>query len=257
MTQPTETPIGPEGGISGEVVVFAGLLAAEAAIAALILAAYKSWLGKVASAIFAVLPINPSIIWSLIPDWNREVSKLMRDLEKIARMGWDAAAADLGVRLEFQVTNPMLQDQLRRTRNFMVQTPDEVYRMILKVLDIHAGDKAAQQRAVKNILDITGTVNWPARAKTVAVTEVHRAFNFGSLAAAMNVGRGVRKRWNSKDDAATRPAHDIADGQIRPVFQLFTVGGEALLAPGDPNGSPWNVIQCRCKLSYLRSPSAG
>lgn len=251
MTQPVE-----DEGVSGGTVATVVLVAAELALAKAILSAYQSWLGKVASAIFAVLPINPSIIWSLIPDWEKQVRGLMRDLEQIARQGWENAARDLGLQTPFDVTNPILQDQLRRTRNFMVNTPDEVYRMILVALDKNAGNPAAQQAAVRDILNITGTVNWPARAKTVAVTEVHRAFNFGSLAAAMNVGRGVRKRWNSKDDAATRPAHDIADGQIRPVFQPFTVGGEALLAPGDPNGSPWNVIQCRCKLSYLRSPSA-
>lgn len=252
MTQPVE-----DEGVSGGTVVTVVLVAAELALAKAILSAYQSWLSKVASAIFAVLPINPSIIWSLIPDWEKQVRGLMRDLEQIARQGWENAARDLGLQTPFDVTNPILQDQLRRTRNFMVNTPDEVYRMILVALDKNAGNPAAQQAAVRDILNVTGTVNWPARAKTVAVTEVHRAFNFGSLAAAMNVGRGVRKRWNSRDDSATRPAHDIADGQIRPVFQSFTVGGEALLAPGDPNGSPWNVIQCRCKLSYLRSPSAG
>lgn len=256
MTQPVED----EGVSTGTVTAVATvvLVAAELALAKAILSAYGRWLGKVASAIFAVLPINPSIIWSLIPDWNREVSALMRDLARIAEQGWVEAARQLDVpQAKFDITNPLVQDQLRRTRNFMVRTPDEVYMMIIRALDKNAGDQSAQVAAVRNILNVTGTENWQARARTVAVTEVHRAYNFGSLAAAMNVGRGVRKRWNSKDDAATRPAHDIADGQTRPVFQPFTVGGEALLAPGDPNGSPWNVIQCRCKLSYLRSPSAG
>lgn len=241
-----------EARLSTEAVAGVGLVAAEAAFLAAVIAAYRAWLGKVAAALFAVLPINPVIIWSLVPDWNGEVRKLMKDLERIARMGWEAANRDLNGDKVFDITNPMLQNQLRRTRNFMVNTPDEVYRMVLKVLDENAGDPSAQQRAVRQVLDITGTANWPARAKTVAVTEVHRAFNFGSLAAAMNVGGGVRKTWNTKDDNATRPFHAAADGQTRPVNQAFDVGGENLMAPGDPDGSAWNVIQCRCKLSYLR-----
>lgn len=248
MTQPVVEESGDGLGVG----VFAGVLAAEAAFTIAVLAAYAAWLSELSATIFSALPLNPAIVWSLVPRWNNQVRELMRDLEAIAKTGWEDAAAQLGLDTPFDITNPVVQDQLRRTRNFMTQTPDEVYRMIIRVLDEFPGDQAAQERAVENILDITGTVNWPARAKTVAVTEVHRAFNFGSLAAAMNVGRGVTKRWDSKDDAATRPAHTRADGQTRPVFQAFIVGGEALQAPGDPAGSAWNVIQCRCKLSYLR-----
>jgi hypothetical protein len=263
MTQPSviqvpEPTVGPvvTGIDAGPGPVLVALAGAEATIAAMVLAAYTALLAKVSARLLASLPINPGLIWSLIPDWERRVDALIKELENIARMGWEAAARELGVDIPFDVTNPVLQDQLSRTRNFMVQTPDEVYRMILVALDKNAGDPAAQRAAVEDILNITGTVNWPARARTVAVTEVHRAYNFGSLAMAMNVPGSVTKVWNAKDDAATRPAHDNADGQKRNVWQPFIVGGEALMAPGDPSGSAWNVIQCRCKLSYSRSRNA-
>ena len=32
---------------------------------------------------------------------------------------------------------------------------------------------------------------------------------------------------------------------------MFEVGGEELEYPGDPNGSPENVIQCRCQALYI------
>lgn len=253
MTQPSGTPVvQEEPGVSGEVIAAVSLITVEALFAAAVLAAYAAWLKRVSTALLAVLPINPAIIWSLIPDWNRRVDELMRDLEGIARMGWEAADRELNTGVAFDVTNPVLQDQLRRTRNLMIQTPDEVYRMILQVLDKHAGDPASQQRAVSNILDITGTVNWPARARTVAVTEVNRAFHYGSLALAMQARGRIVKKWIAKEDKSTRPAHANADNQIRPVMQPFWVGGEALMAPGDPSASAWNVIQCRCKLSYSR-----
>lgn len=247
MTQPQPvTDVAVGGGTA------AAVLAAEAAFTTAVLAAYTAWLAEVAALLFAVLPINPSLIWSLQPSWDRRVSELMTDLESIARMGWEAADRELDTGLPFDVTNPVVQDQLRRTRNFMVQTPDEVYRMILQVLDENAGDPAAQQRAVRNVLDISGTVNWPARARTVAVTEVNRAFHFGSLALAMQAPGRIVKKWIAKDDRATRPAHANADNQIKPVMQPFIVGGEQLMAPGDPSGSAWNVISCRCELSYRR-----
>jgi len=244
--QPPVTDVGVGAGTTFSII------ALEAAFTAAVLAAYTAWLAEVLALLFQVLPINPGLIWSLQPSWNRHVRVLMRDLENIARMGWEAANRDLNTAMPFNVTNPVLQDQLRRTQNFMVDTPDEVYRMVLQVLNQHAGDQAQQIRAVQQILDVTGTVNWPARAKTVAVTEVNRAFHFGSLALAMQAPGAVVKKWIAKDDRATRPAHAAADNQKQPVMQPFIVGGEPLMAPGDPSGSAWNVISCRCELRYLR-----
>ena len=32
-----------------------------------------------------------------------------------------------------------------------------------------------------------------------------------------------------------------------PLDAKYAVGGEWLDAPGDPSGSAWNIIQCRCE----------
>lgn len=244
MTQPSQVDVGAG--------TAAALLAAETTFTAAMLAAYASWLAEVSALIFAVLPINPSLIWSLQPSWERHVDSLIRQLGNVARMGWENAAGQLGFDAPFDITNPVLQDQLARTRNFMVQTPDEVYRMILLALDENAGNPAAQEAAVHNILSITGTANWTSRAKTVSVTEVNRTFHMGSLALAMQAPGAVVKKWIAKEDKATRPAHAAADNQLRPVMQPFIVGGEPLMAPGDPAGSAWNLISCRCALNYAR-----
>ena len=211
MTQPqvAENPVG--------VGAFTSTIVLEELFAAAVLAAYTAWLAEVAKLMLGLLPVDPNVIWSLVPSWQWRTRQLMKDLENIARLGWEAAARDLGVDAPYDVTNPVLQDQLRRTRNFLVHTPDDVYTMILRVLDEHAGDPAAQTRAVENVLQVTGTVNWPARAKTVAVTEVNRAFHFGSLALAMQVQGRVVKQWIAKEDRATRPTHAEADGQQRQI----------------------------------------
>lgn len=248
----------------------AGLGAFEAAIAALVLSMYTAWLGSVAAAVlgafqaFGASP-DPAAIWSTTPLWERHVDRLMSGLEQIARAGWIEAGRQLGVEIPFDPTDSLVQDQLARTRNLMVRTPDEVYRQIIRELGvaIDRGEDVAQQAArVRHVLDVTGTENWPARARTVAVTEVHRAYNMGGLAAAQRIQmreRGPRllKRWDSKEDSATRPAHRVADGQIQPVNQPFWVGGEALMSPGDPSGSPWNVISCRCRQKFGRSVDDG
>ncbi len=182
----------------------------------------------------------------------------MGALEQIAKRGWDDAAAQLGVDVPFDPSDSILQDQLNRTRNLMVRTPDEVYRVIIRELGVAAerGESVDQQAArVRHVLDVTGTENWPARARTVAVTEVHRAYNMGATAAALRVQQDnpmsiMFKHWLSKHDSAVRPEHRLAEGQTRLVSQPYMVGGQPLMAPGDPAGAPWNVINCRCKQRF-------
>lgn len=256
MTQPLGQPqIPEEPAPSGAL----ALAAFEASIAALVLSMYAAWLASAAAAVMAPfllygLPPDPAAIWSTLPNWERQVDRLMSGLEQVARAGWIEASRQLGLDIPFDVDDSILQDQLARTRNLMVRTPDEVYRRIVDELGaaVALGETVEQQAArIRHVLDVTGTENWPARARTVSVTEVHRAYNMGATAAALRVQQNnptsiLFKQWQSKDDRAVRPEHRLADGQIRLVSQPYMVGGQPLMAPGDPAGSPWNVINCRC-----------
>lgn len=244
--------------------VAAVLAAAENAVAAYMVAAYTRWLAAVATAVlggflrFGIAP-DPGAIWSTVPLWERQVDELLDKLRLIARAGWINAGQQLGIDLRYNPDDPILVDQLLRTRNLLVRTPDEVYRQIIKALgdSVAAGETVENQvQRVRHVLDVTGTENWPARARTVAVTEVHRAWNFGALAASMRAQTQLQiqlmKRWSARDDSAVRPGHKRADGQTVPVNQPFIVNMEALMAPGDPSGSPSNVINCRCKPIFSR-----
>jgi hypothetical protein len=266
-TSQSEEPGVPEVGGSGTAVagaVLAVLAAAEVAIAAYMLSAYTKWLAEVVSRVlagflrFGVSP-DPAAIWSTVPLWDALIDGLIDRLIPIARAGWIEAGRQLGVDIPFNAKDPLLQDLLHRTRNLMVRTPDEVYRSVIAALghvSATGGTLEDQVRAVRHVLDVTGTENWPSRARTVSVTEVHRAWNFGAMAAAMRAQQQLQtpmnKRWVARDDSHTRIAHDKADGQIVPINQPFIVNMEALMMPGDPSGSPSNVINCRCKPYFTR-----
>ena len=266
MTQPLGPQIPEEPAPSGAL----ALAAFEASIAALVLSMYTAWLGIVTVAVLAAFrrfgaAPDPTAVWSTVPNWERQVDRLMTALEQIARAGWIETNRQLGIDLPFDVSDSILQDQLSRTRNLMVRTPDEVYRRIIDELGAATarGENIEEQAArVSHVLDVTGTENWAARARTVSVTEVHRAWNFGALAAAMRIQQRedlpfMFKQWLSRDDSAVRPGHRLADGQIRFLSQPFIVSGEPLMAPGDPSGSPWNVINCRCKPKFSRGKASG
>lgn len=84
-----------------------------------------------------------------------------------------------------------------------------------------------------------------SRARTIARTTGTAGFERGQKVAFLEGGVETRS-WLTQRDGRARPAHDAADGQEVGIEDPFTVGGESLQHPGDPNGSPGNVINCRC-----------
>jgi uncharacterized protein with gpF-like domain len=100
---------------------------------------------------------------------------------------------------------------------------------------------------------ITGNIPFISRQRgaLIARTETHGAANYGADAAARATRLDVRKEWVAAADERTRLSHAEADGQVVQIDQPFTVDGEMLMFPGDPEGSGGNIINCRCAVSHL------
>ncbi len=90
----------------------------------------------------------------------------------------------------------------------------------------------------------------PTRSQTISATEVHGANEYGSVEAAKSSGLTLNKVWLSMHDSKVRDDHAAADGQEVGMNEAFDVGGEQLMYPGDPAGSPGNTINCRCTVIY-------
>lgn len=87
-------------------------------------------------------------------------------------------------------------------------------------------------------------------AMRIVTTEGHRINQQGFLNAsheAKDKGANIVKQWDSTLDGNTRPAHRIADGQIKELDEPFIVDGEKMDAPSI-GGSARNVCNCRCQL---------
>lgn len=98
------------------------------------------------------------------------------------------------------------------------------------------------------------------RAERIARTELHQAANAGQFAEADRMRRenGTQfvKVWRSTRDARTRLSHQLADGQARPIGEPFTVGGVAMMHPGDPAAPGREVINCRCTQTLVPERAA-
>jgi hypothetical protein len=101
-----------------------------------------------------------------------------------------------------------------------------------------------------------------ARSELIATQEVGVAESFSREREALLINNAglvrpsgetliVFKEWVSILDSRTRQAHVISDGQRVPINQPFIVDGESLVYPRDTNGSPGNIINCRCVAIYL------
>jgi len=88
------------------------------------------------------------------------------------------------------------------------------------------------------------------RAKTIARTETHTAFNNSTHESMLASDIAEEKEWMSALDERTRDLHITADGERVGIKDYFTRTGESLMFPGDPSGSAENIINCRCVALY-------
>lgn len=256
MTQPQDPTQQPEPEAQDE--DWIGLT--EVAFAALVLAALNRWLRRVRQAVlgpverFGVTPDVDEVLF-LADGWVSEVDQLlMPKLGQIQRHGWEDTFPDV----TFRSGSQFMSDSLSTARNLLVRIPDEVYARISAELQTSANlgeDVYDQARRVDQVLSETGSENWPNRAKVIAVTEVNRAYQAGSLASAFQAQAieaiPLFKRWDSTRDARVRPAHREAHGQTRALADPFDVGQSRLMYPGDPTGAPHDVIHCRCTMLIM------
>lgn len=221
--------------------------------------ALRRWLTAVSTAVlfptvrFLGLP-DPVAVYSKMQLWEREVTDLRPELETAARIGWSQVFGQP----TFSSTSSHVLAALNGSHGFLMQLPSEVNGMVVR--QINDGLSAGLSRekisgSVEQLLTMTGNDTFRNRARLITGTEITRAANAGALAAAIdaqNTLGPILKRWNDTGDDQVRQSHDLADDTEIPVMQPFVVGGFPLMYPGDPSGPPWEVIACRCSLSFRR-----
>lgn len=83
------------------------------------------------------------------------------------------------------------------------------------------------------------------RTARTAVTGAQNAGRMDSYAAAEKMGIKVKKEWLATLDSRTRHSHAMMDGEKVDQDKKFSNGCRF---PGDPQGPPWEIYNCRCTL---------
>lgn len=216
----------------------------------------RRWLGNVADAVlrpfraYGGLP-DVNAVYGQQAEWDDSVETILATISRISLGAWSEATDVPPVS-----RHSFIMASLADARNFLVAIPDEVADLVFaEITDgLNAGEAVNQVAdRVDRVLSWTASERWPGRARTIAWTETTRARGAGTLAAgteqARVTGRVLSKTWRAHNDEKTRTAHLEADNQTVPFWAPFQVGGENLMAPGDPTGSPENVINCRCDMT--------
>lgn len=94
-----------------------------------------------------------------------------------------------------------------------------------------------------------------SRAADIAGDAVTAGWHYGEMDTAIGLQSSVttlevERTWNALNDARTRQTHADADGQTAAPGETFTVGADQLNFPCDPDGSPEEVCNCRCFLTW-------
>lgn len=230
----------------------------------LILAALTAWLALVLPAVMATAIPNPAAIFQFERFWTTQVDRLMPVLARLARRGWLRTASELGSPARWDPQDPFLEEILAQTRNLLVRIPERTYRDVIKSLAVgrdRGEDQAQLRQRVDNILNISGSENWPNRALVIARTEIARFTEAGALASARRIEQAERttilKRWDDRDDDQVRRSHVRVDNQLRRLGEPFHVGRSSMQQPLDPRGVAQEVVNCRCRLRYVRIRNAG
>jgi len=117
---------------------------------------------------------------------------------------------------------------------------------------------AEAERAGESIPEIAERINAyfggrksDYETERIARTTMVGADNAGAMEAYGQSGVVSEVAWLAALDDRVREDHAIAHGQVRRLGESFDVGGESLSYPGDPSGSPGNIINCRCAVQPM------
>ena len=147
------------------------------------------------------------------------------------------------------VVNTESLDYLTTASNRLVGIGDDVWGEIRsKVSDTVASGATRDQlrREIQQIANVNAR-----RAETIARTEINAAYLNGQRVASEALGPEfgpLEKKWRATMDDRTRDSHITLDDVVVPYDEFFyTINGEYLIGPHDPNGAAKEVVNCRCR----------
>lgn len=198
-----------------------------------------------------------------INETNKDAVNIVNSvLTDVYNENYNSSLDLLGVLLAIQIPKSKYKE-LNKTEIKQEQSPYDIL-AINEVKDLDGVKRSVNRQFVNAIMrgdDINKLINHIKEVTELKLSEITRIARtqttrienearLKSYKAMEDLGHKVVKTWVAVGDNRTRHAHNVANGQTVEIDKPFIVGGEELMFPGDPNGSPGNIINCRC---YMRA----
>jgi hypothetical protein len=134
------------------------------------------------------------------------------------------------------------------------ETKKQAVKLIRTVLELSVEEgwgADVTARAIKKSLVTDGIEINTWRALRIARTEIVTASNAGTQLGAESLGVPLEKYWIATYDSRTRDTHLVVEQQNpKSMDEGFRVGEYLMEIPGDPDGGPEEVINCRCTIAH-------
>ncbi len=172
-------------------------------------------------------------------------------MTRIVREAGEETIAAFNLGLSFDVENPNVRLMLQKAKNRITDINKTTYEQLKRTfIESYDSGDSMQALAQKIKEQYSHLASRKGRAITIARTETGALVNGGTVESYSQNGV-VKMEWLATKDGVCRPEHGNpypsgADGEIIRVGDKFMGTGEPLDNPCDPNGSGWNVINCRC-----------
>jgi hypothetical protein len=163
---------------------------------------------------------------------------------------------------QFRMKDRVVSDYQNGIRAYVLENSaqnvtamEQTSKNTLKTIIQRAFDEGLSIPETQRLIEAKFTDMAKIRSERIARTEVVGASNYGALVGAKGTGLSLMKVWISTKDKRTRLDHEDAEGTAVEIDAQFPVGGDMLDFPGDQNGSPGNVINCRCTVVFEEKPN--
>jgi uncharacterized protein with gpF-like domain len=229
---------------------------------------------RMASAIAKVLALSRSKIAEAVADnrdWKKVLAQSTPMLEQVILHHTMAIAQAMGQRARRAImtahekkmdTEQELQARIKKWAkenaaakvvDVTVATRKRITRIIQESAPNALGYREAAREIAKHGFD-------EVRALRIARTESHAAGMSGQYISVSDMSAELDlvflKKWIATEDNRTRSAHSEMDGVMVGMEESFVVENpdtgdkDEIMHPGDSSGEPWNVINCRCAMTF-------
>lgn len=180
-------------------------------------------------------------------NFDKEKIELSKESGKVYTNAMESAVknleGELGINLRFDLSDPnvisYLMSKTSKVKGVTQTIKDALNTALAQ--GTQEGESIEQMaERVKKVFNAS-----TSRAKTIARTEVIGASNFGRHEALQQSGF-AEFEWFTALDERVRTSHKKMHGKRRTAQQGWALAGGIIKYPGDYNGPPEEIINCRC-----------